>query len=290
MHHLPKFSLIETIGSHTQFSGNITDTLLTSIKYGMYSVQFFLGNPQSTTRTKISDSDIEKSKKICQKFPMNVYSHFPYISNLAGSVSCLAWNGNEEQDEKTMAVIKSIEYELSILANFEKNGVVIHPGNFKDRDTGLKTISKSINKINFPPNSKLILENSAGQGCSLATTFTEIKTIIDNIDDEKKKHIGVCIDTCHIFAYGDYDISKKSEIDRMFVDFDTIIGRKYLSLIHFNDSLECLGSKKDRHQLIGDGKIFLDNSIVSYFIELSKKSKIPMILETDITDMIKFIQ
>jgi apurinic endonuclease APN1 len=277
------------LGVHVPFAGNIYNTLQKSIDLGMYSVQFFMGSPQSTNRSKISEDDLSKSKKLLDRFPLKVFTHFPYVSNLAGSVDCLAWEGNIQQDTKTLKVIESLQYELSVLSHFPNNGVVIHPGNFKDREIGLVTITKSINKLEFLPNSKLVLENSAGQGCSLATTFEELKKIIDNVDIDKRKHIGICIDTCHLFAYGDYDISKVTEVDRMLTDFDNIIGIKYLSLIHLNDSETPLRSKKDRHACIGKGHIWKsDNSSLLHLLKKCSDLKVPFILETEIEDMSYF--
>ena len=81
---------------------------------------------------------------------MHVFSHFPFIANLAGSVKQLAWEGDSNQDYKTTVILRSLEYELGIISKFKtgRNGVVIHPGNFKDRKVGLAKIAETINKIN----------------------------------------------------------------------------------------------------------------------------------------------
>lgn len=277
------------IGAHTCFEKRICDTLWTSVNYGMYVTQFFMGNPQGFTRAKITSSDIEQSREILGRFPMCVFTHFPYISNLAGSTSVLAWNGDRAQDAKTINILSSLEYELGVIGSLQvdRSGVVIHPGNFPDRERGLDTIGRSISKINFRPGMKLILENSAGQGTSLATTFKEIKRIIDSVDRDKQNNIGVCIDTCHIYAFGDYNLSLESEIDRMFKEFDDVIGLDKLSLIHLNDSDTVRGSKKDRHALLGKGYIWKDDlSSLVYLLQKSKKIKVPMVLETDISDIV----
>lgn len=149
------------------------------------------------------------------------------------------------------------------------------------------TIWTSVNKINFRSGSKLVLENSAGQGTSLATTFKEIQTIIHCVSEEKRGNIGVCIDTCHIYAYGDYDLSLKGEVDRMFREFDVIIGAEKLSLIHLNDSETVRGSKKDRHALIGKGNIWKrDLESLMYLLDTCKIRRVPLILETDMSDII----
>lgn len=278
------------VGAHMPFTGKIYDTVYQSINMGMYVTQFFMGNPYGFERTKISIDDIESTKNLIKRYPTDIFTHYPYVANLAGSKDSLAWNGDEKQDIKTTKILKSLEYELSILSNFSRNGVVIHPGNFKDRNKGLLAISQSINKINFTKNSKLILENSAGQGTSLATTFQEIKTIIDNIDENKKPHIGVCIDTCHTFAYGLYNLSIQQQVEQMFLDFDNILGINKLSLIHLNDSKEKYGSKKDRHELLKQGCIWKENDTsLKYLIQNCKRRNIPCLLETEETDMITIV-
>jgi deoxyribonuclease-4 len=277
------------VGAHTQFSKNIYNTLKCSIYYGMNVTQFFFGNPKSFQRHRVSQEDLKLCQQIISKFPIHVFSHFPYISNLAGSVKQLAWNGNKQQDWKTQNVINELEYELNVLSNFKskRNGVVIHPGNYKDRKLGLKTIAKSINKINFTEGSTLLLENAAGQGCSLATTFEEIKEIIDHIDEHKKKFIGVCVDTAHICGYGEYDLSKCSEVIRMFEEFDKIIGIEKFTLLHLNDSVVPLGSKKDQHALLGTGHIWGESfESLILLLDTCKKYGIPSLLETHGLDML----
>jgi deoxyribonuclease-4 len=279
------------------FLKNIHDTIKVSISSGMSCVQFFMGNPKTTTRTRISQNDIEKSLKLTEKFPMNVFSHFPYISNLAGSVKSLAWNGDDAQDEKTTKVLSELEYELGILSNFgtsgsgSRSGTVIHPGNYSDRKLGLKTIAQSINKINFPKNSKLILENAAGAGNVLCTTFQEIRDIYDQVSKEKQTHIGVCIDTEHTFACGIYDLRKITEVDRMFEEFDEILGLDKFTLLHLNDSVVSFGSKKDRHELLLCGQIWKEDcSSLFYLLNMCKKHNIPIILETTPMDMFTLAQ
>lgn len=277
------------VGSHIGFSGKISDTILATINHGMGACQFFMGSNKSFARTKITESDIEKSKGLLARFPISVFTHFPYIANLAGSSTekLLAWTGSAVCDRKVENVLKNLEYELNTIAKLgiPKSGVVIHPGTFKNRVGGLKAISTSINKINFEENSQLLLENSAGQGASLATTLTELKTILDGVEKTKQKHVGICIDTCHLFAYGDYDISSSIIVENFFEDFDHILGLEKLKLIHLNDSLLPLKCKKDRHERIGCGKIWSE-SRDSLFKILEKCSKIgvPAVLETTTDD------
>lgn len=279
------------IGAHTKFSKNIYDTFKKSIYYSMYVTQFFLGSPKSFNRHRVTPEDIERSKKLLERYPLHVFSHFPYVANLAGSVKQLAWSGNTEQDAKTDFVLRELEYELNTMSNFvqegKRSGVVIHPGNYPERLLGLSAIAHSINKITFSQGTTLVLENSAGKGCSLATTFTEIAEIIHQVLPEKQEHIGVCIDTAHLCGWGEYDLSRCSEVTRMFEDFDRIIGMDKFTLLHLNDSVVPLGSKKDHHALLGTGCIWQDSfDSLILLIHTCTNYNIPIVLETHGLDMI----
>lgn len=275
------------VGAHTDSCGSLYDTLTTSVHYGMLATQVCMGSMYSYNRSKPTDEVLSQCLKLVDRFPMHVFSHFPYVANLCGSVKTLAWHGNDEQDEKTKKVLQGLQTELEVMANFtaKTNGVVIHPGAYPDREKGLKNISTTINKIIFPKGSKLLLENSAGQGRTLATTFEEIATIIQGVDN--KKHIGVCVDTAHIWGVGEYDLREISEIDRMFEEFEEYIGMERFCLLHLNDSKVELGSRTDRHESIGAGQIW-SNSFDS-LIHLMNKCEsygIPAVLETHGMDMI----
>jgi len=275
------------IGAHMRFSQKIAPTITEAINCGMYTVQFFMGNPQSCSRQRISEEDIKNTQLFTKKFPMYIYSHFPYIANFAGKSSKdgLAWNGNKSVDAFLSTIIKELEYELHILSQIG-HGVVIHPGSYPDREKGHIAIAKSMNSINFSEGSMVLLENCAGEGNKLCSTFEELKFVLNNIDENKRQNIGICVDTAHIWGKGDYDLRKVSEIDRMFDDFSEIIGMEYFKLLHLNDSEVQLGSKKDRHACIGTGHIWQDSfDSLIHLLDKCKDFNIPMVLETDGSDM-----
>jgi len=277
------------VGAHTGFSKEMLPTIAKAIQYGMRSCQFFMGNPKSYSRTKITSTDIESSNKLLERFPMNIFTHFPYIANLNGTKGVLAWSGDNSQDSKTRYMIKELEYELSIVSklNAEKSGVVIHPGCYTDRNIGLRTIAKTINMIEFNGKAKLLLENCAGEGSKLCKDFKEIAMVLNNLDESKRKNVGVCVDTAHIWGQGDYNLSNCMEVDRMFRDFDTHIGLENFTLLHLNDSKVELGSKKDRHACLGTGYIWgKDFKSLIHLLNICKKHNIPSVLETHGLDML----
>jgi len=281
------------VGAHTLFEKNIRGTLEIAVRYGMYTTQFFMGNPYSYNRANISKKDIEESNNILNMYPMNVFTHFPYVANLAGSTTKLAWNGDEEQDGKTNIVIAGVQQEIDTLSllDSKKSGIVIHPGSFKDTEKGLEAVVKTINRLKFPTSSrckvKLLLENCAGEGTKLCKNLKEIQYVLERVDKKIRKNVGVCIDTCHLFSSGELSFSTTEEIDRFFSDFDTMIGLENFSLLHLNDSEKPLGCKVDRHACLGTGCIWgksFDSLI--HLLEKCKEHGIPAVLETHGMDMI----
>ena len=143
------------IGGHIGFSKTLLPTVNEALYYNMESFQFFLGNPKSFTRQRLNKDDIVKTFELSKENNLNIFSHYPYTASLNGSVASLAWNGNEEQDIKTTKILKELEFEINTLSELSPvNGVVIHPGSFKNTNDGLETISKSINKMNFNKKNK----------------------------------------------------------------------------------------------------------------------------------------
>jgi deoxyribonuclease-4 len=271
------------IGGHIGFSRLLSPTIVEAYKYGMKTVQFFLGNPKAFKRQRLNDKEIEMCCKLCAEHSISTFSHYPYTSSLVGSVASLAWNGDEIQDKKTENILQELEYEINTLGRCCGNrcGTVVHPGSFKNRDDGLITIGKSINKINFENHSKLLLENSAAQGTTLPKNLNEFVKIFDVIDSSKKNNVGICLDTAHIWGSAMYDLTKRDEIDKLFHDFDSLIGLDKFSLLHLNDSMVEFGSRKDRHESLGDGFIWSnDISSLKYLLMRCSENKIPVILET----------
>jgi deoxyribonuclease-4 len=288
------------LGSHLSFKNSVSKILGDSVLMGQNVFQFFLGNTMSLKRSVITDSDLDMYQKLSWSIKNEInertgkeygniyaFSHFPYTVNLCGSTTCLAWNGNHEQDEKTLFSIKCIEQELLEMKKID-GGVVLHVGSFKNKKLGCETVAKSLNLINFAEKTNLIIENMAGQGTVLCSTFEEMKYIYDLVSSEKQDNISFCIDTAHIFGSGIYDLRLVAEIDRMFEDINCILDIKKIALFHINDSKAEFKSKKDRHALIGEGLIWKDNlDSFRYLMKKIENLQIPAVLETDPTDFSK---
>ena len=274
-------------GSHISFQSRLTDTLILAISSGMGSFQFFLGSQQSYTRSSLRPDDIEKTQQILKDIPVKIFTHSPLIYNLAGSVKMksLAWQGNESVDNMITNLIRNLNGELATLTKIGAIGTVIHSGYSIDGKTNeaLTAIAQTLNKVIFS-GSKVILEICAGEKGRIGVDLKQLNDIRDQVDEEKQKFIGFCVDTAHAFGSGLYNLSKCEEVKKMFEDIDASKGR--VELIHLNDSAVPFNSKKDRHESLKSGFIWgKDDSSLRLLLEMAKIREIPCVLETVASDM-----
>ena len=153
---------------------------------------------------------------------------------------------------------RSLDSFLSELRRCEALGLnylVSHPGNFMDdREAGIARNAESITAAleQVPGKTMVLMETTAGSGTAIGSTFEEMAKLISLVPTAHRRRVGVCIDTAHIFAAG-YDIA--TDYDEVMQRFDDVIGLRRLRMMHLNDSKAPLGSRRDRHELIGEGAI-----------------------------------
>ena len=165
--------------------------------------------------------------------------------------------------------LKRMEYTPGNYYNF-------HPGSHVGQGTeiGIAKISEILNEVLTDEQSTMVLlETMSGKGSEVGSTFQELREIIDRV--EKNDKLGVCLDTCHVWD-GGYDIVH--DLDGVLHEFDQVIGLSRLKTVHLNDSMNGLGSHKDRHAKIGEGEIGLD-ALVNVVCHPALEG-IPFILET----------
>jgi deoxyribonuclease IV len=196
-------------------------------------------------------------------------SHASYLINLATT--------NEELHLKSIAAMID---ELDRAERLGIHAVVLHPGSHlgSGADAGLDQIARSLDRIHAAlPKHRVatLLETAAGQGSSLGSTFEELGRIISLVDD--KKRVGVCIDTCHVFAAG-YEIRTSQACERMMDEVERHVGLENVGAFHVNDSKKGLGSRVDRHEHIGEGQIGIE--AFRPLLNDSRFAGIPKIIET----------
>ena len=258
------------IGSHVSFNSKkqLLGSVEEALSYNANTFMIYTGGAQSTARSSINDEFTYEAFKVMLENninPKNVIVHAPYIVNLA----------NKSDERKYDFYIDFMANELNRVKELGLDKIVLHPGSATtcSREEAILNIVNGINKIYEKTSDVMILlEYMSGKGNEVGTSILELKNIIDKIDD--KDRIGVCLDTCHMNDSG-IDISKFNE----FLDeFDLMIGIDKINCVHVNDSMNTIGSHKDRHANIGYGTIGFDNLINVVYNE--RLNGIPFILET----------
>jgi deoxyribonuclease-4 len=199
----------------------------------------------------------------------SVFAHANYLINLATTNPQFHANS-----------IRALSEELTRADQFELPFLVLHPGAHlgAGEEAGLNAIAASIDRVlrKIPKiKTRIALETTAGQGSCLGRTFEQIAYLIENVREPER--LCVCLDTAHVFAAG-YDIRSEAGIRKMFRRFDRTIGLERLAALHLNDSKTALGSRVDRHEHIGRGKIGLD--AFRFIMRDRRFRKIPKVLET----------
>lgn len=231
------------IGSHLSTSGGFEKMGRTSLDIGANTFQFFTRNPRGGKARELDMEDVSGLLKIMEDNNFGkIMGHAPYTLNPCSKTPRV----------KEFAKI-AMSGDIERMENFPNNLYNFHPGSHVGQgvDKGIDLIVGLLNEIITEDQTTImLLETMAGKGTEIGRNFNELGRIIHGV--EIKEKIGVCLDTCHVFD-GGYDIV--NDLDGVLEEFDREIGIKYLKAIHLNDSKNPIGSKKDRHEKIGEGYI-----------------------------------
>ena len=254
------------IGNHTSSSKGYLAMGKQMLANGGNTFAFFTRNPRGGKAKEIDPQDVQAFLKLEQENHFGkLVAHAPYTMNC-----CAAKENLREFARETMVDdLKRLELTPGNYYNF-------HPGSHvgQGAETGIAKIAEILNEVlTKEQNTTVLLETMSGKGSEVGRNFQELRQIIDQV--ELKEKLGVCLDTCHVWD-GGYDIV--SDLDGVFTEFDQIIGLDRLKAIHLNDSMNGLGSHKDRHARIGEGEIGLE-ALVRVINHPATKG-VPFILET----------
>jgi deoxyribonuclease-4 len=262
---------MKRVGAHVSAGGGVENAPLNAKAIGAKAFALFTKNQRQWKAKPLTNDNIEKFRQNCEDagyLPEHVLPHDSYLINL----------GHPEKE----GLEKSRDAFLDEMQRCEQLGLKLlnfHPGSHLkkiEEDACLKRIAESINiALDKTKGVSAIIENTAGQGTNMGFRFEHLAAIIDNVDD--KKRVGVCLDTCHTFTAG-YDLRTKKAFKTTMDEFEKLVGFKYLSAMHLNDSKPDLGARVDRHQSIGKGKLGVDP--FRFIMNDKRFDEIPMVLET----------
>jgi deoxyribonuclease-4 len=252
------------IGIHikTKKVENIKESFVYAHKIGCSYVQLFNEN---------IDKEI-KLKKLLKKLKLKMIIHAPYIINIGAEFNPHSW--------RTKYLLMEIENAF----NNGAIGIVVHLGKSvnESMEDATNNMYQLLNYIvhKFHKQFYIYLKTTAGQGTELCWKIEDLAEFYSRIKKNPlMKNIKICLDTCHLFAAG-YDIRTPNKVDIFLKDFDKLIGCKHVGLIHLNDSINDIGTHKDRHTNIGKGFIGLHG--LKYFYNFFARRNIPSILETPV--------
>ena len=265
------------IGCHLSSSGGYLAMAQTAVSIGANVFQFFTRNPRGGAAKPVDPNDVAAFQDYAAEHGVGpILAHAPYTLNAAGADPRV-----RNFAETTMTDdLKRLALTPGALYNF-------HPGSHvgQGAERGIELISSMLARIygvamdrGKPLTTTVLFETMAGKGSEVGRTFEEVRDVLDATlarIPEADAHLGVCLDTCHVWD-GGYDIV--NDLDGVLAEFDRVIGLGRLKAIHTNDSMNVLGSHKDRHEKIGKGKIGLEafRRIVNH----PKLRDLPFYLET----------
>lgn len=259
------------VGAHVKTTGGIFNAPLNAYKIGAKAFALFTKNQLQWQAKPLTPDEIKEFKKNLVNSGIkehHVIAHDSYLINVA--------TGDKTVRDKSVAALLDEANRVTSLDLFLLN---FHPGSHLNKITEEESLLLVADAINFihEKNEKIIMviENTAGQGSNIGYKFEHFAFILKNINN--KKRVGVCIDTAHAFASG-YDITTKMGYEKMWEEFDKIIGFNYLKAMHLNDSKNACGSKVDRHENLGKGKIGWEP--FKWIMNDDRLDDIPLILET----------
>lgn len=257
-------------GAHVSIAGGVFNAPQNGKDGTCDVIQIFTKNQQQWRVPKLSDEDIEKFKQEEERTGVKaVCVHASYLINLGGS------------DRQKLYL--SRQNFITEMERAEALGIpylVVHPGSHTGdgEEKGIARIADSLNFVfeKCPDfNVKVLLESTAGQGDNLGYTFEQLADIKSGV--EAKEKVGVCIDTCHLFAAG-YELRTQEGYEQTMSRLDEMIGIEKVGVVHCNDSKRELGSRVDRHDHIGEGEIGLQ--AFEFLVNDPRFKNFPVILET----------
>ena len=262
---------MKKVGAHVSASGGVQNAPLNATQLGANAFALFVKNQRRWAQKALEPAQIDAFHVNMEAGgfrPEDVLPHDGYLINL----------GHPKEDGRE----KSLEAFIDEMQRCEQLGLRLlnfHPGSHLNEipvEACLDRIADSVNRaLEVTHGVTAVIENTAGQGTNLGYRFEHLAHIINKVDD--KTRIGVCLDTCHTFTAG-YDLRTPETFAETCAEFDRVVGFDWLRAMHLNDSKPDLGSRVDRHQSLGVGKLGLDP--FRFIMTDSRFDEMPLILET----------
>jgi deoxyribonuclease-4 len=258
------------LGAHISIAGGVDKAILRGHEVGCETIQIFTRSPRQWRPRVLDEEEILRFYENKQQTGIDpVVAHDCYLINLGSP--------DEELWQKSMRVF------VEELGHCQQLGIpylVVHPGSHVDtgEEAGSRRIVQALDQAREQAGRgqvEVLLEITAGQGTNLGHSFEQLAQLLDLVADDS--WLGICFDTCHAFAAG-YELRSREGYEATFRELDELIGLERLKVIHLNDAKGELGSRLDRHQHIGQGKLGLEP--FRLLLNDDRFRDLPMVLET----------
>ncbi len=264
-------------GAHLSIAGGLHNALLSAQALNCETVQLFTANPSQWTSRDLTPEEISLFRRTLRETKLRYpTAHDSYLINLASP-----------DDTLYRRSIEAFLNEMRRAEQLRLRYLVMHPGAHvgSGEDAGLTKVAAALDEIHARCADycvRILIETTAGQGTTLGHRFEHLARILSLVAAPER--LGVCFDTCHVFAAG-YALAPLAEYNATMQAFQATVGLQRLKLFHVNDSVREQGSRVDRHAHIGCGKIGVE--AFRYLVNDRRFRKRPMILETPKEDSSK---
>jgi deoxyribonuclease IV len=265
------------LGFHVSISGSIDLAVDRALEMGCTTFQIFTRNPRGWAFKPLDEGQAQLFREKRSKAGYEkVVAHMPYLPNLATSV--------KPYQKQSRASLKA---EVRRCSALEVDYLVAHIGSHMGKGImeGVKNVVGACNEAleANPGKTVLLVETMAGQSHSVGSRFEELRLIVDGV--KQSERMGVCFDTCHVFAAG-FDLSSKPAVERTMGLFDDIVGKERLKVVHLNDSMGPVGSGLDRHEYVGKGQI--GEKGFRAILHHGDIAKLPLIMEVPVEEKTQY--
>jgi len=257
------------LGAHEGIAGGVSTAFSRAEADGADCLQIFTRNARGWAAKPLDDDEVSRFKGEARRTKLPTAAHSSYLIN------CCA------QDAEIRT--KSWEGLADELGRCETLGIpalIFHPGSHEDEAAGIRLVAEAMERAldSVPGKSRLLVETTAGQGSSLGWRFEQVAAIRDAVPAARRRRVGVCVDTCHVFAAG-YDLTTEAGYARTITELDAVVGLEHVRAFHLNDSKKPLGCRVDRHEHIGEGAMGLEP--FRFLVNDARFAELPGFVETE---------
>jgi len=258
------------LGAHEGIAGGVSTAFARAEADGADCVQIFTRNARGWAAKPLEDEEVGRFRAEARRTRLEVAAHSSYLINCAASDRVIrrkSWDGLA--DELSRCELLGIPH------------LIFHPGSHADEREGVKLAGQAMTRAltRVPGKAKLLVETTAGQGQTLGWRFEQVAALRDAVPGPQRRRVGVCVDTCHVFAAG-YDLASEAGYQRTIGELDRVVGLRHVKAFHLNDSKKPLGCRVDRHEHIGDGAMGL--APFRFLVNDVRFAEVPGFVETEL--------